>query len=115
MSLPFYMDEHVHQAITKELRDRGIDVLTVQEDGRSGFPDLVWLDRATELGRVMFSQDQDFLVEAQRRQAAGIYFAGVVFARQSRVSIGECVRDLELVAKASDLSDFVNWVQYLPL
>ena len=115
MSLPSYMDEHMHRAITKELRDREIDVLMVQEDGRSGFPDLLLLDRAIELGRVMFSQDQDFLVEAQRRQAAGIYFAGVVFACQSRVSIGECVHDLELVAKASDLSDFVNWVQYLPL
>jgi hypothetical protein len=30
------------------------------------------LDRAFELKRVMFSQDQDFLIEANHRQAKGI-------------------------------------------
>jgi hypothetical protein len=109
------MDEHIHRAITVGLRQRNVDVLTVQEDGRSGFPDAVLLDRAMELQRVMFSQDQDFLIEAQRRQAEGIHFAGVVFARQSQVDIGTCVSDLELIAKASDIEDFADWVQYLPL
>ncbi|MCZ6632842.1 MAG: DUF5615 family PIN-like protein [bacterium] len=34
MALLLYMDEHVPRAITNALRDRGIDVLTTQEDGR---------------------------------------------------------------------------------
>jgi uncharacterized protein (DUF433 family) len=33
----------------------------------------------------------------------------------NKMRAGECVRDLELIAKATNLSDFVNWVQYLPL
>ncbi len=33
--IPVYMDEHVPKAITIGLRMRGIDVLTVQEDGLS--------------------------------------------------------------------------------
>lgn len=115
MSVSFYMDEHVHRAITEALRQRQVDVLTVQEDGHGGFPDPILLDRAMELQRVMFSQDQDFLTEAKRRQTEGIPFSGVIFARQSRVSLGECIHDLELIAKATDLSDFANWVQYLPL
>jgi Domain of unknown function (DUF5615) len=49
MSLAFYMDEHVPRSITAGLRLRNIDVLTVQEDGRTGFPDPQVLDRATEL------------------------------------------------------------------
>jgi len=109
------MDEHVHQAITKELRQRGVNVLTVQEDGRTSFPDSIILDRATEIKRVMFSQDQDFLVEAKRRQTAGINFAGVIYARQSHVYIGDCIRDLELIAKACNPEDCANYVQYLPL
>jgi len=38
-----------------------------------------------------------------------------VFAHQLRVTIGVCVRDLELIAKAADLEDFANRVEYLPL
>ena len=36
MSIAFYIDENVHRAITTGLRMRDVDVLTVQEDGRSG-------------------------------------------------------------------------------
>ena len=60
------MDEHVHRAITTSLRLRGVDVLTAQDDGRRHVPDPVLLDRATELGRVLFSQDEDLLVEAHQ-------------------------------------------------
>ena len=31
----------------------------------------------------MFSQDEDLLIEAHRRQVEGIDFAGVIYARQS--------------------------------
>ncbi|MEC4813079.1 MAG: DUF5615 family PIN-like protein [Scytonema sp. PMC 1069.18] len=109
------MDEHVHIGITIGLRQRGVDVLTVQEDGRSGTPDTILLDRATELHRVIFSQDQDFLVEANRRQIEGIRFVGVIYAHRRLVTIGDCVRDLEIIAKASNLEDIAKCVQYLPL
>jgi predicted nuclease of predicted toxin-antitoxin system len=60
MSVALYMDEHVHRAITVGLRLRGMDVLTAQDDGQRNTPDNVLLDRAAELGRVLFSQDEDF-------------------------------------------------------
>lgn len=113
MSVALYMDEHVHLRITIGLRY--VNVLTVQEDGRSGTPDILLLDRATELQGVIFSQDQDFLVQAKHRQSEGINFPGVVFARQSRVSIGNCIRDLEIIALVGNPEDFANLVQYLPL
>jgi len=31
------------------------------------------------------------------------------------VSIGQCVVDLELIAKASDSDDWINRIEYLPL
>jgi predicted nuclease of predicted toxin-antitoxin system len=76
------MNTHVHRAITIGLRLRGVDVLTVQEDGLTATPDSLILDRALELNRVMFSQDQDFLIEAHHRQNTGIPFAGVIYTRQ---------------------------------
>lgn len=109
------MDENVHRAITSGLRLRGVDVLSTQEDGRSGTPDPLILDRAVELGRVLFSQDEDLLAEARKRQAEGQSFPGVIFAHQLHVTIGDCVRDLELIAKAANPGDLVDRVEFLPL
>lgn len=109
------MDENVHRSITGGLRLRGVDVLTVQEDGRRGMDDSRVLDRATELGRVLFSQDEDLLAEARLRQSAGISFSGVIYAHQLHTTIGDCVRDLELAAKATLLDELADQVLFLPL
>jgi len=115
VSLSFYMDENVHGAITLGLRLREIDVLTVQEDNRSGIADPLVLDRAGELGRLVFTQDRDFLVEADRRQRMGIEFTGIIYGHQLIVQIGDCIRDLEMIAQLGEFNEFKNRVQFLPL
>lgn len=115
MSLKLYMDVHVPRSITVGLRLQGVDVLTAQEDGAARLPDPELLDRATELGRVLFTQDDDLLREATRRQAAGEPFAGIVYAHQLKVTIGRCVQDLALIAEAGEPVDLANTVEYLPL
>jgi predicted nuclease of predicted toxin-antitoxin system len=109
------MDAHIKSAVTHGLRLRGVMVLTAQEDGTDRLPDSDLLDRATALGHVLFTQDADFLAEAARRQAAGVPFAGVVYGHQQNVSIGQCVTDLELLAKALEPPDMMNRVEHLPL
>ncbi len=113
MTVALYIDEHVHRAITIGLRLRGVDLLTVQEDGRRNTPDPEIVARAAELGRVIFSQDEDMLVEATRRQRTGEPFAGIIYAHQ--LHIGICVHDLELIAQVAELEDMINCVEYLPL
>lgn len=115
MSLPLYMDVHVPLAITRGLRRRGVDVLTCQQDGTARLPDDQLLDRAAQLGRVLFSRDQDLLAEAAKRQSSGTPFATVVFARQLDVSIGRCVADLEIITKSGTVEEATNQVVYLPL
>lgn len=115
MSLPLYMDVHVNYAITKALHARGIDVLTAQEDGTTRLSDPQLLDRATVLSRVLFSQDSDLLREVARRQFTGECFAGVIYGHQQNVTIGQCVKDLEVIAKVLDPEDLANQVIYLPL
>lgn len=109
------MDEHVPRAITTGLRSRGVDVLTAQEDGRRNTPDPELLNRATELGRVIFSQDSDLLIKARQRQLPHQPFSGVIDGHQQRVTIGACVKDLELIAKAAEPHDFAGIVLHLPL
>lgn len=115
MSIAFYMDENVPRQITVGLRLRDIDVLTVQEDDRAGMADPEVIARATELQRVLFSRDDDLLALAHQRQREDIAFSGVVYAHPQRISIGDCVKDLELIAKFTTLEDALNQVQYLPL
>jgi predicted nuclease of predicted toxin-antitoxin system len=115
VSTNLYVDVHVRRAVTNGLRLRGVDVLTAQEDGRSELDDARLLDRATALGRVLFTQDDDLLTEAVRRQRDGSTFAGVIYAHQLNITIGECVDSLQLIALAAEPDEWVNRITYLPL
>ncbi|MFO0950675.1 MAG: DUF5615 family PIN-like protein [Isosphaeraceae bacterium] len=110
-----YLDEHVPRAIAEGLRLRGIDVLTVQEDGLRGYPDPAVLDRATELGRVVFTQDPDFIDEANRRLRQGVPFGGVVYCHQRRLTVGSIIQELQLIATCAEPAEVENRVTYLPL
>ncbi|MGC1526173.1 MAG: DUF5615 family PIN-like protein [Phormidesmis sp.] len=115
MSVALYMDENVPRQIAVGLRLRDIDVLTVQEDNRAGMLDSQVLARATDLQRVLFSRDDDLLALAHQRQRDGIDFPGVIYSHPQGIGIGDCVKELEIIAKASTLADTLNQVQYLPL
>jgi hypothetical protein len=109
------MDQHIPRAISSGLRLRGIDVLTAFEDGTSALADPALLDRATALGRVLFTRDDDLLGEATRRQMLGVSFGGVIYAHQLQVSIGQCIHDLELLMLAGLPQELNDRVVFLPL
>ena len=115
MPLALYLDHHVPRAVAQGLRTRGIDVLTAFEDGAHELSDPALLDRAQVLGRMLFSQDYHLLQEARRRQQAALPFHGLIFAHQAKVSIGECIHDLELLCQVGEPDEFANQVRYLPL
>ena len=50
MSIALYADEQVSSAIIRGLRNRGIDIIAVVEDGLQGVSDPQVMDRATALG-----------------------------------------------------------------
>jgi predicted nuclease of predicted toxin-antitoxin system len=115
MALKLYMDQNVPRVIVIGLRLRGVDVITAYEDGGSLLTDPELLDRAGKLGRVLFTQDDDLLVEAAKTQKEGVFFRGVIYAHQLGVSIGACIRDLEMIARVGESEDLLNRVEYLPL
>jgi predicted nuclease of predicted toxin-antitoxin system len=57
----FYMDEHVPTAVTVGLRLRDVNVLTAQEADMLAASDREHLALAVREGRVLFTQDADFL------------------------------------------------------
>ena len=99
-----------------QLRQSSVEVITTDDGGTSEVDDPDLLDRATSLGRVFVTSDRHLLIEAARRQRAGIPFAGVIYCHQrDQAAIGPRIADLELLATASDPAEIANQVTYLPL
>ncbi len=115
MPLSYYMDHNVPRSITVGLRLREVDVITAYEDGAHLIDDSSLLDRASDLKRVLFTCDDDLLVEASARQREGTFFHGVIYIHPLRVSIGACINDLEIIAKVGEAEDLINEIQHLPL
>ena len=115
MSLAYFMDHHVRSEITEGLRRRGIEVLTAFEAGAAAWDDERIFEHATQLGRILFSQDRHLLGHAHRWLDEGRSFAGLVYGHQLDVSIGRAIDDLELIAKVYAPDDMRDRVEYLPL
>ena len=109
------MDVHVPRAVTAALRLRGVDVLMAQEDGTAELDDRSLLRRATELGRVLVSQDEDLIREGTKMRDQREAFAGVIYAHQLRVTIGQMVEDLGLIAIATSRDEWIDKIAYLPI
>ena len=54
-------------------------------------------------------------VHVPRAITQALRLRGVVYAHQLRVTIGQCVNDLELIANCCDPDDFANTTEFLPL
>lgn len=73
-----------------------------------GASDEELLDFALTQGRVIFTQDQDFLALA----ATGWLHAGIVYSKQGD-SIGDLIRGLTLIAKVMTAEEMINHVEFL--
>jgi hypothetical protein len=115
LSLKLYMDVHVPRATTLALRLRNVDALTAQEDGSATLDDGRLLLRATELNRVLVTQDNDLLREGTRMLRNSLEFAGIIYAHQLRITIGQMVEDLDFIARTTSEDEWCNRIEFLPL
>ena len=106
--IKYYMDQHVPRAVTEGVRRRGVDALTAQEAGLARADDEEHLAFTSREGRVVFTQDADFL----RLHAAGVQHRGIVYAPQ-QTAIGYIVRGLMLIHDVLGPEDMVNPVEFL--
>jgi hypothetical protein len=114
MPLAVYMDVHVPASVSAGLRRKQIDVRTAQDDSAGRTSDDELLTRATALGRVLLTQDADFLEIAARWQRQGIAFSGILFAPQG-TPIGRLIEDAELCLVGMTADEFRNRMVHLPL
>jgi uncharacterized protein with PIN domain len=104
----FYLDEHVAKAVARGLQQRGVDVKTVVEADLLGASDEKHLEFVQSEGRVIFTQDDDFL----RLTSKDLHHPGIVYAPQ-HTSIRQIISGLMLIYDVLDDSDMQDHVEYL--
>lgn len=78
----FFLDEHIGRVVVRALRQRGVDAETTADLGRLGETDESHLAFAVATGRVIVTQDADFL----RLHAEGRPHAGIAYVAQRATS-----------------------------
>lgn len=115
MAIGLFFDAHVDYSIAIQLRLRTVDVLTAQEDGADQLADDELLTRASQLGRPLVTNDIRLKAMAEDWQRQSRTFCGLIFGHLMQVSVGKFVADLEIIAKATDPTDWTSIVVRLPL
>ncbi len=101
----FYLDENLSPEIIKQLSLLGIDVIR----GPLNADDPRHLRRATAMGRVVCTEDKDFL----RLAASGVEHAGIIRGRQRVHGIGDWVKYLRLIHAVYAAEELRNTVLYV--
>lgn len=76
--LRFYTDTHIAKAVAVQLRSRGVDIVRCKEVGLAEADDETHLQYATDHGRVMVTQDDDFTALSARWRQAGRVHGGIM-------------------------------------
>ena len=105
----FYLDENMPVELAAQLRQRGIDAVTVRDLDKLGDDDLSHLRWAAEQGRILCTYDKDYTRLAKQ----GIEHNGIVFISGRRRAIGVLVKRLEWLYLTYTRDDMRNKVEYL--
>lgn len=98
----FYIDENLSPEIVNQLRLSGINIIR----GSLGADDPEHMERAIALGRVLCTEDDDFLKLA----ATGIEHAGIIKGEQDDHSVGDWVKYLQLVYEVQSAEEMRNTI-----
>ena len=108
-TIRYHLDENCHGAVAGGLRRRGVDVTTTPEAGLVAASDEEQLAYALVRGRVLFTQDRDFL----RLHAAGASHSGIAYIPKDTLSVGEIISRLVLAWEVYEPGEMVGRVEYL--
>jgi predicted nuclease of predicted toxin-antitoxin system len=107
-SLRLYFDESVNVAVPDGLKSRGIVAISAKDLDKLGLTDEEQLETATLNKAVIFTHDADFLRIVSHKNHFGI-----IYVHQQKLSVGECVRKLKLIAETIPQEKMCNKVVFL--
>jgi hypothetical protein len=97
--LTFLTDEHIHKPIVNQLRERGVDIVRVEDLGWKGEADVPLLEYAAGEGRALVTGDDDFLAHHVTWQQAGRRHTGIFYVlpqvrQQRKAAVGIIFNEL---------------------
>jgi predicted nuclease of predicted toxin-antitoxin system len=104
----FLLDVHVHSAVAKGLRRRGVEVLTCQEAQMDTASDEEIVIFAKSNDWVIFSQDSDFLSICSQ----GFPHKGLVYSHMKN-DIGRIIQGLMLISEVLTSADMENHIEFI--
>src|SRR5215472_937243 len=107
-TIRFHLNEQVAHAVADGLRRLGVDVTTTTDAGLVGASDLQQLAFAVATGRVLFTEDRDFLALAATHEHPGL-----AYCAQNTRSIGQIVRGLQLIWEVYEPEEMRNRIEFL--
>jgi Domain of unknown function (DUF5615) len=108
-TIRFHLDENCAGAIAAGLRRHGIDVTTTADAGLLGALDPEQVAYALPLGRVIFTQDGDFL----GIHGSGSPHPGIAYCPKDSRTIGQIIDSLILIWELFDPDEMVNRVEFV--
>ena len=108
-----YADEHVPLVVISALRRAGHDVTRAREVFSAGTSDDEHFSRAILEGRVLLTQDTDFLALSSKTLAGGDHHPGVVYWPQQVYSTGEVIRRVKQYLETTTAESRRDLVKFL--
>lgn len=93
LDFPLLADENVHPDVIVFLREAGLDVESISEQGKFGLPDADVLQQANEANRVVLTHDSDFGGMA----VFGAKFTGIIYLRPGHIQADFTIKTLEAI------------------
>ena len=116
MRVRFQADADLDGRILRGLRraNREIDILTSAAAGLAGLDDPRVLRVASESGRILVSQDRSTMPGHFRRFIQDNQSAGLLILREA-TPISAAIDDLALIWSATEASEWINRLVWIPL
>lgn len=107
--IKFHLDENANNAIAQGLKRQGVDVTTTLEAGLISANDEQQLFFAYSHGRVIFTQDRDFL----QLHYSGVNHSGIVYCMKESRSIGDILLGLILIWEVLTPEEIRGNIEYI--
>ncbi len=108
MPLKIYADESVNTAIVEGLKRRGVNAFSAKDLGKLGLSDEDQVKTAIQNQAVIFTHDVDFIKIAINKRHSGI-----IYVHQQKLTIGECIKKLKLMAETKTTQEMANQIVFL--
>ncbi len=105
----FYLDANIDQSVMMEMRERGVAVISVYQQGQRQALDTHILSHARETGRVLVSHNKDFeAIHERLRRIEGTTHAGIILVGGDRAPSYVAAMLIRWAEKYEDMPDMLQ-------